>query len=66
MFYDQLKKVCKENNTTVTQLARDLGLTTGVTGHWSRGGTPSVNVLKEIAKRFNVSLDYLLEMDEEG
>ena len=65
MFYEQLKKICKENNTTPTALARELGMSTGNATNWSNGKTPSVDVLKKIAKRFNVSLDYLLEMDKE-
>ena len=64
MFYDQLKKACKTNNISVTELTRELGMATGNIGSWKNGGHPSIEVLKKIAVRLNVSTDYLLEIDE--
>ena len=63
MFYDQLKKACKANNTTVTELVKELGMATGNVSNWKNGGHPSVEVLKKIANHLNVSADYLLEID---
>lgn len=60
MFYEQLKEVCKENNTTVTTLLKKLGLNTGNTGSWKKGINPSVEVLKKIAVELNTSTDLLL------
>ena len=63
MFYERLKKICNENGTSPTALVRDMGMSSGNVTKWKEGGYPSIKVLKEIAKRFNVSLDYLLEME---
>ena len=65
MFYDQLKKACKENNIALTTLLKEFGMSVGNATRWKNGGVPSIEVLKKIAKRLNVSTDYLLEMDEE-
>ena len=66
MFYDQLKKACKANNTTVTALIKELGMSTGNGTSWKNGGVPSIEVLKKMAKRLKVTTDYLLEMDEDS
>ena len=65
MFYDQLKKACKENNIAITALIKELGMSVGNATRWRDGGVPSIEVLKKLAKRLNVSTDYLLEMDKE-
>jgi len=60
MFYDILKRLCKKKNITVKDLCDYLGMSTGNTGSWKSGKTPSIKVLQKIADYFDVSTDYLL------
>lgn len=59
MFYEQLKEVCKENNTTVTTVLKKINLSTSSTGSWKKGVKPSAEILAKLAKELNTSMDYL-------
>ncbi len=61
MFYDLLKNLCKENNTTVSKLCKDIGISPGVQSKWKAGKLPSGETLLKISNELNVSVDYLLE-----
>ena len=50
MFYERLRTVCKENNTSVSKMLKDLNLSTGSTGHWKKGMLPKGEVLIQIAE----------------
>lgn len=60
MFYDRLRELCKQHNTTVTAMLSDLGLSTGSTGNWKKGQLPKGDVLKQIADYLDTSIDYLV------
>ena len=60
MFYDRLRELCRRQNTTVTAMLSDLGLSTGSTGNWKKGQLPKGDVLKQIADYLNTSIDYLV------
>ena len=60
MFYDNLKAVCKEKGTTPTTVLRELHLSTGSTGRWKNGSSPTVDIVCKIAEHLGVSLDYLV------
>ncbi|MDR0325886.1 MAG: helix-turn-helix domain-containing protein [Oscillospiraceae bacterium] len=60
MFYEQLKKACLQKGTTPTALAREFGLSTGNTGAWKNGGTPSTDILVKFSNRLDVTTDFLL------
>lgn len=63
MFYERLTYLCKENNTTLTTVLKDLGLSTAKGSQWKQGTSPSVRDLNMLAQYFNVSVDYLLGND---
>ena len=60
MFYDRLKTLCKERNTTVTNMLKDLGLSTGSTGNWKKGLLPKGDILAKIADYLDTSIDYIV------
>lgn len=60
MFYEQLKKACKINGTNPSNILKEFNLSTGNTGRWKDGGTPSVEVLLKLADRLKCSTDFLL------
>jgi transcriptional regulator with XRE-family HTH domain len=60
VFYEQLKKLCNQNNITPTELIKSFNMSSGNLGSWKNGGMPSIEILQKIAKYFNVSTDYLL------
>lgn len=60
MFYDTLKRVCSMNNTTVSGLVKELGLSTSKVTAWKNGTIPKGDILAKIADYFKVSVDYLL------
>ncbi|MDR1565506.1 MAG: helix-turn-helix domain-containing protein [Oscillospiraceae bacterium] len=64
MFYKTLKELCLKNETNVTQLCNDLGLSSANTGNWKRGSHPKIGTLNLIAERFGVSVEYLLTGEE--
>lgn len=59
-FYDRLHKLCKEKNTTVSQMLNELGLSTGSTGNWKKGQLPKGDILKKIADYLGTSIDYIV------
>ena len=64
MFYDNLRKVCKARNTTPTTILKELGMSTGNTGKWKNGGVPSADAAYKIAKLLDVSVEFLLFVEE--
>ena len=62
MFFEQLDRLCKENDTTPTEFVRDtLRLSTSKVTAWKNGSLPKYEVLLLIAKHFNVSVGYLFD-----
>lgn len=59
-FYERLKKVCEEKNTSVTQVLRDIGRAEGNTGNWKRGRSPALEIVMEIAEDLGIGLDELV------
>ena len=60
MFYDNLKKICKDQGTTPTAVLKELGLSTGNTGKWKNGSAPNSDIVYQIADHLGVSMDYLV------
>lgn len=60
MFYETLKMVCKERNTSVSAMLKELGLSTGSTGNWKNGQLPKGEILIQIANYLDTSIDYLI------
>ncbi len=60
MFYDRIKTLCKKRNTTVTNMLKDLDLSTGSTGNWKKGQLPKGDILAKIADYLETSIDYIV------
>lgn len=64
MFYDQLKKICDSRNIKMTPLIVECGGSKSNVTTWKNGASPNVDIVMKIAKKLNVSLDYLLTGDD--
>jgi len=64
MFYDRMKQICAENETTVTTLLKELNLSTSMTGNFKRGSLPNGETLIKLSRALNISVDYLLGLTE--
>lgn len=60
MFYERLQHLCKEQNTSISNMLQELGLSTGSTGNWKRGQLPKGDILIKIANYLNTSIDYII------
>ena len=60
MFYDRLKQICAEKNTTVTKMLHEIGLSSANTGYWKKGQLPKGDALLKISEYLGVSTDMLL------
>lgn len=69
MFQDKLVKLlseAKKNGITAQSLADALGVKKNTISNWKNGRcSPTPDVIAEIAKFFNVPVDYLLKPDDE-
>ena len=66
MFYDQLNKLCKENNTTPTAFITDkLGLSSSKITAWKGGAIPKYGILQKISEYFKVPVSYLFSEDND-
>ena len=64
MFSRKLKELRFKNDITQSEFAKLLGVTQQTVGSWEKEkSTPNYDLLKQIAKYFNVSIDYLLDND---
>lgn len=63
MFYDRLKELCKERGVSLTNVAKELGMSSGNLSKWKNGGVPRGKSLTALSEYFGVSADYLLGTD---
>ena len=64
-FSTRLKKLRKLNNYTQEDLAKLLGITAGAVGLYEQNRRePDNNTVKQLARIFNVTIDYLLGFDD--
>jgi transcriptional regulator with XRE-family HTH domain len=61
VFYEQFKRACSENSTTVTDIVKELKISNGSLSNWKNGIIPNGDTLIKIADRLNVPIDYLLD-----
>ena len=60
-FKERLSSLMRKEGLSNYRLARDIGTSSAVVGRWVKGtATPSGKNLEAIAKRFDVSVDYLM------
>lgn len=64
MFWQRLYDLCKENNTSPTQVVKELGIAQGMVTKWKNGTEPNAKALLKISKLFDVSTDYLLGIND--
>ena len=64
VFYDRLCAICRQKKIPVTNLVKDLGLSSGNLSKWKNGGQPRAGTLQKIADYFSVSVDTLLTGEE--
>lgn len=60
MFYQMLKKACKNAGTTVTATLKAIGIGTANGTYWKNGSMPTSDILIKLSEFLNVSTDYLL------
>ena len=67
MFAERFKNMLEKKNISQTKLSEEIGCTQATISNWCNGSTePDFTTLKYIAKRLNVTIDYLLGNDEVG
>lgn len=61
MLSEKLKSLRKQHNMTQADVAEIVGVSQQAVGKWERGiASPDYDALAKLAKRFNVSADYLI------
>ena len=65
VFSERIKKLRIDSNMTMDMLAKKLNITKSRISMWENNGTvPREDILLELSKLYNVSIDYLLGNDE--
>ena len=65
MIEDRIKTIRQNKGYTQAELARKLNITRSSINAWELGiSTPSTQYIVELANLFNVSTDYLLNVDD--
>lgn len=55
MFYTNLEQACMDNGLTVTQLLKNLGLSTSFATRWKMGSQPKIDMIDKLAKALKCS-----------
>ena len=64
-FKDILRELREEKGLTQSQLAEQVHFSLSIVNKWENGKkNPSVEAIKILAKFFNVTTDYLLDMEK--
>lgn len=63
MFYDNIYKICNDKGTTPTTVLKELGFSSGNVSKRKNGSVPNIEMCLAIARKLNVSLDYLITLD---
>ena len=59
MIYNNIKKLCVEQNISISQLEREAGLGNGTVGGW-KTASPTIDNLQAVAKVLKVKVEKLL------
>lgn len=59
MLLDNIRRLCRLNDISVTTLERELGMGNGTIGKWAES-SPRLDSVKKVADYFNVTLDQLV------
>ena len=60
MFYNNVQSLCRERGTSLTTMAREIGISTGLPSFWKKGTIPKADTLQKIADYFGVTVNDLL------
>ncbi len=67
MISEKIRKLRKDFNISQVTLAKELGVTKQCVSNWENDNIlPSIEMLIKIAKYFNVSTDYLLDISPDN
>ena len=66
MFYQRLRKLCKEKNITVTKMVNELGLSSANLSNWKSGRLPKTEIAFKIAEYLNISVYELMGEEYKG
>lgn len=67
MISEKIRKLRKDFNISQVTLAKELGVTKQCVSNWENDNIlPSIEMLIKIAKYFNVSTDYLLDISSDN
>ena len=61
MFYDTLKKICNEHNTSPSAVALAIGISKSNVTAWKNGRSPKLDTVIKIANYLSVSADKLIQ-----
>lgn len=59
MFYNTLQQLCRQKGISVTEFAKQIGLSQSNVTTWKAGAVPRSKTLKATADYFGVSVEYL-------
>ena len=62
MIVENIRKLCRKQGITITELERTLGLGNGTIARWD-SSSPSVIRVKVVADHFGVTVDSLLRQE---
>lgn len=60
---ENIRALCRKNDTSIWALERELGIGNGVIARWSKS-SPRVETVKQVADYFGVTVDELLRETE--
>lgn len=63
-FLDIVKKLCKENNISISKMEKDIEISKGASYKWNNS-KPSLKTINKIAEYFGVTVDYLITGEKE-
>lgn len=66
MFYEQLDKICKEQQTSVTSVLNAIGASKGNIRNWKNGSVPKYELRLKISNYLGISIDKLLTDEEKA
>ncbi|MEE0752131.1 helix-turn-helix domain-containing protein [Frisingicoccus sp.] len=58
--FSKIEELCRKKGITITELERELGFGRGTILKW-KNSSPSVNKLRDVAKYFRVTVDFLIK-----
>ena len=64
LLYDNIKKICLEKKTTISEMERDLGFPRSYVCKWNEN-EPGIRKVQKVADYLQVSIECLLEDNQE-